>query len=136
MLTPDDRAFLGRPRIGFVTVSTADDDPPTTTPVWFECNDQSVQLFTGTTSTKARRVRQTGHASIIAANDVGEPEHWVSVEGRARVEEDGAFDLASRLAARYWDLSNPDLAAVVEAWRNAPLVRVVIAADRVRRHEE
>jgi len=38
---------------------------------------------------------------------VGERERWVSIAGSVTVELDGAHDLASRLAARYWDFDDP-----------------------------
>ena len=132
-LTDHDRRFLFGPRLGFLTV-----DPeggwPTPVPVWFTPGDQSVELFTGADSRKARRVRAVPRASLVAANNLGEPEHWVAVAGPARIEPDGAGDLAARLAERYWDPSDPARAATVEAWRSADLVSIVIEAERVTRH--
>ena len=37
-------------------------------------------------------------------HDLGERKRWVSVTGRTTVEDDGARELAVRLAVRYWDL--------------------------------
>ena len=65
---------------------------------------------------------------------MGERERWVSVAGRATVEADGAHDLCSRLAARYWDLDDPvradDLAAILADDQ----VRVVIHPDKTSRY--
>jgi hypothetical protein len=132
-LTDDDRAFLAGPRLGFLTV-----DPgggwPTPVPVWFEPLDQAVRLFTEAGSGKTRRLRAVPRASLVAANHVGEPEHWVAAEGPARIDPAGAGELASRLAARYWDLSDPALAATADGWRSADLVGIVIEAERVTRY--
>jgi hypothetical protein len=132
-LTEDDRTFLAGPRLGFLTVEP-DGGWPTPVPVWFEPTDQAVQLFTEAGSRKTRRLRAVPRASLVAANQVGEPEFWVAVEGPARIEPAGAGELAGRLAARYWDLSDPALAAVADSWRSADLVRIVIEAERVTRY--
>jgi nitroimidazol reductase NimA-like FMN-containing flavoprotein (pyridoxamine 5'-phosphate oxidase superfamily) len=134
-LTLRDRRFLDRPRLGFLTVA-APGRWPTPVPVWFETDEQSVQLFTFASSAKARRLRANPRASLVAANHVGEPEHWVAVTGPARIEPNGAHDLAARLAARYWDLSDPARAAALESWRSAPLVGIVIETERVTRYSE
>ena len=75
-----------------------------------------------------------GRTSLVAANAHGEAEHWVAVDGPVSVLPTGGFDLAARLAPRYWDVSDPGKAAAVEAWRGEDLVRIAIAADRVRRY--
>jgi hypothetical protein len=96
--------------------------------------DQTVELFTSPGSRKARRIAAVPRASLVAANQVGEPEHWVAVTGPARIAGAGAGELAGRLAARYWDLTDPALAATAEAWRSADMVRIVIEAERVTRY--
>ena len=132
-LTDDDRAFLAGPRLGFLTVDP-DGGWPTPVPVWFEPADQAVQLFTEADSRKARRLRAVPRASLVAANEVGEPEFWVAVEGPVRIDSEGAGDLAAELAGSYWDLSDPGLAAIADSWRSADLVRIVIEAECVRRY--
>jgi hypothetical protein len=81
-----------------------------------------------------RRLRDDPRASIVVAAPVGERERWVSVAGRTTVETDGAHDLITRLAARYWDLDDPvradDLAEILAAqW-----VRLVIHPETVGRY--
>lgn len=135
-LTAKDRQFLDRPRIGFLTVAPKD-EWPVPVPLWFERADNAVQLFTSRRSKKARRIQETPRASLLAANEVGEPEYWVAVTGPASIETDGANELAVRLAARYWDLDVPALAAVRDGWRSdESLVRVVIRAEQVTRYKE
>ena len=133
-LTADDLEFLGRPLHGFLTVAQGP-QPPQPRPVWFEATaDGTIQFFTGPDSLKIRRLRRDPRASIVVAAPVGERERWVSVAGRTTVETDGAHDLCSRLAARYWDLDDPvradDLAAILADDQ----VRVVIHPEAVHRY--
>jgi nitroimidazol reductase NimA-like FMN-containing flavoprotein (pyridoxamine 5'-phosphate oxidase superfamily) len=133
-LTADDLAFLGRPLHGFLTVAQGP-QPPQPRPVWFEATaDGTIQFFTAPDSLKIRRLRRDPRASIVVAAPVGERERWVSVAGRTTVETDGAHDLCSRLAARYWDLDDPvradDLAAILADDQ----VRVVIHPEAVHRY--
>jgi nitroimidazol reductase NimA-like FMN-containing flavoprotein (pyridoxamine 5'-phosphate oxidase superfamily) len=133
-LTADDLEFLGRPLHGFLTVAQGP-QPPQPRPVWFEATaDGTIQFFTAPDSLKVRRLRRDPRASIVVAAPVGERERWVSVAGRTTVETDGAHDLCSRLAARYWDLDDPvrtdDLAAILADDQ----VRVVIHPETVHRY--
>ena len=133
-LTTEDLEFLRRPLHGFLSVA-AGPVPPQPRPVWFEATDEgTIQLFTAPDSLKVRRLRRDPRASIVVAAPVGERERWVSVTGRTTVEPDGAHDLCTRLAARYWDLDDParadELAGILaEEW-----VRVVIHPEAVRRY--
>jgi hypothetical protein len=133
-LTDADREFLATPRLGFLTVAGGAGIPEPR-PVWFEVTeDGAVQLFSGATSPKVRRVRQDGRASLVAANAVGEPEHWISIAGSASVEEDGGRELAARLGPRYWDLDDPENAAALEGILAGDLVRIVIRPERISRY--
>src|SRR5688500_3880582 len=114
-LTVEDRAFLAKPRLGFLTVA-GDAGIPEPRPVWFEATDDgAVQLFSAATSPKVRRGRRGPRASLGAANAVGEPEFWVPISGTAAVEEDGGRELAARLGRRYWDRDAPDKAAALDS---------------------
>ena len=133
-LTADDLAFLGRPLHGFLTVAQGP-QPPQPRPVWFEATaDGTIQFFTAPDSLKIRRLRRDPRASIVVAAPVGERERWVSVAGRTTVETDGAHDLCSRLAARYWDLDDPVRAADLAAILADDQVRVVIHPEAVHRY--
>ncbi len=132
-LTAEDRAFLARPLHGFLTTA-AGPQPPRPRPVWFEATaDGTLQLFTAPDSVKVRRLRRDPRASLVVAAPVGERERWVSVAGRATIETDGAHDLASRLAARYWDLADPVRAGELAAILAADQVRIVLHPESVRR---
>lgn len=133
-LTADDLEFLGRPLHGFLTVAHGP-QPPQPRPVWFEATaDGAIQFFTAPDSLKIRRLRRDPRASIVVAAPVGERERWVSVAGRTTVETDGAHDLCSRLAARYWDLDDPVRAADLAAILADDQVRVVIHPEAVHRY--
>ncbi|WP_423463250.1 pyridoxamine 5'-phosphate oxidase family protein [Promicromonospora sp. MS192] len=133
-LTAADLEFLGRPLYGFLSVAGAA-EPPEPRPVWFEATAEgTVQLFTEAGSVKVRRLARDPRASLVVAAPVGERERWVSVAGPATVEADGAHDLASRLAARYWDLDDRDRARDLASILAGELLRVVIHPERVRRY--
>ena len=133
-LTAEDLEFLRRPLHGFLSVA-AGPVPAQPRPVWFEATaDGTVQLFTGPETLKVRRLRRDPRASIVVAVPVGERERWVSVAGSVTVEPDGAHDLASRLAARYWDLDDPARAADLAGILAEDQVRLVIHPETVHRY--
>ena len=133
-LTAADLALLRRPLHGFLTVA-AGPVPPQPRPVWYEvADDGTVQLFTGPDTLKVRRLRRDPRASIVVAAPVGEREHWVSVSGPVTVEADGAHELAERLAARYWDLTDPVRAQDLAGILAEDQVRLVLHPDAVSRY--
>ncbi len=133
-LTAEDLEFLGRPLHGFLSVAGAT-QPPQPRPVWFEATAEgTIQFFTEPDALKVRRLRRDPRASIVVAAPVGERERWVSVAGRATVEADGAHDLCSRLAARYWDPADRARADDLAAMLGAELLRVVIHPETVHRY--
>lgn len=134
-LTAQDLDLLRRPLHGFLSVA-AGPVPPQPRPVWFEVTDEgTIQLFTGPDTLKVRRLREDPRASIVVAAPNGERERWVSVAGRTTVEPDGGHELATRLADRYWDLSDPVRAADLAAMLADEQVRLVIHPETVRRFQ-
>lgn len=132
-LTAQDLEFLRRPLHGFLSVAGGP-LPPQPRPVWFEATAEgTIQLFTGPDTLKVRRLRRDPRASIVVAAPVGERERWLSVAGRITVEPDGAHDLCSRLAARYWDLDDPVRAAELAGMLAEDQVRLVIRPESVKR---
>lgn len=133
-LTPEDLQFLRRPLYGFFTVA-AGADPPQPRPVWFEATDEgTIELFTLADAAKVRRLRTDPRASLVVAAPVGERERWISVTGATTLESQGAQELATRLAARYWDLGDEAQAAELRGMLDAELLRVVIRPDKVARY--
>lgn len=133
-LTAEDLEFLARPLHGFLSVAGGT-QPPQPRPIWFEATDEgTVQFFTEPGSLKMRRLARDPRASLVVAAPVGERERWISVAGPTTVEADGAPDLASRLAARYWDLDDPARARNLAAILGGELVRVVIHPEAAYRY--
>ena len=133
-LTAEDLEFLGRPLHGFLSVAGGT-QPPQPRPLWFEATTAgTVQFFTEPGSLKMRRLERDPRASLVVAAPVGERERWVSVAGPTTVETDGAHDLASRLAARYWDLDDQTRARDLAEIHASEQVRVVIHPEAVYRY--
>lgn len=133
-LTAEDLEFLARPLHGFLSVAGGT-QPPQPRPLWFEATAEgTVQFFTEPGSLKIRRLARDPRASLVVAAPVGERERWISVAGSTTVETEGAPDLASRLAARYWDLDDPARARNLAAILGGELTRVVIHPEAVYRY--
>jgi hypothetical protein len=133
-LTESDRALLSRPLQAMITVAPAGDRWPAPRPVWFELTDaDEVQIFSFASTPRVARLREVPRASIVVAAPLGEPEQWVSLEGAVTVHEDGAYELADRLARRYY-ADEPAKLALLDDWRKADLVRIVVSAERVQRY--
>jgi hypothetical protein len=54
----------------------------------------------------------------LVTRSLGEPEEWVALDGTVRFRDEGAIELAERLAARYWDLADQSKAATLQSWRD------------------
>ncbi|XVV08713.1 pyridoxamine 5'-phosphate oxidase family protein [Actinoplanes sp. CA-131856] len=135
MFRDEDLALLARPLNAFLTVAPRGDRWPSPRPVWFELTaDGDLQLFSLPESPKVGRLRENPRASIVVAAPTGEPEHWVAVEGQATVHDDGANELALRLAERYWTWTDPEHDKLLTEWRTAPLVRIVLHPEKVSRY--
>jgi PPOX class probable F420-dependent enzyme len=109
--------FLADAKIAIL--ATPADGPPLAVPVWFEWSDGRARFFSSASSPKMKRLARDPRASLLVANPAGEPERWVLIQGAVEVSEDGGFDLAERLAHRYWDMSDAGHAQTVEDWRGA-----------------
>jgi PPOX class probable F420-dependent enzyme len=125
-------AFLAVTRLGMLS-TLSDDGAPVTVPVWFEWDGEVIRMFSGATSGKMRRIARDPRASLLVPNAVGEPEGWVAFDGRIEVRDDGAIELAERLAPRYWDMNRPDLRAELDGWRrNAASLRLLELRPAIR----
>lgn len=133
-LTPADRELLSRPLQAMVTVQPGSHRWPAPRPLWFELtNADAVQIFSFASTTRVARLREVPRASIVVAAPLGEPEQWVSLEGSVTLTTEGAYDLAERLALRYY-AGEPEKLAVLDDWRAAELVRIVFSPERVSRY--
>ncbi|MCW2529218.1 MAG: putative pyridoxamine 5-phosphate oxidase-related protein [Pseudonocardiales bacterium] len=133
-LTAHDQALLDRPLHGLLTIPAAAGRLPAPRPVWFELTaDGQLQLFSATSAQKVRRLEAEPKASLLAVRPTGEPEGWLSIEADVTLHHDGAADLASRLADRYWDMTEAAHRSAVEAWAVEDLTRIVLHPRRVTR---
>ena len=80
-----------------------------------------------------RRLRRDPRASLVVAAPVGERERWVSVAGRTTLEDDGVREFCSRLAARYWDLTDESRARDLESMPATDQVRIVLHVQSAHR---
>lgn len=126
-------AFLARPRLGMLLTNRAG-GAPIGIPVWFDWTGETVGMFAGRSSPKVGRLQRDPRASLLVANDVGEPEAWVAFDGSVAIEDPGGVDLATRLAARYWDLNDPDRRAVLDSWQQSPnaFCLLTLTPERIR----
>ena len=117
--------FLTETRLGVLS-TLRDDGAPISVPVWFEWDGSHARMFTTASSGKVARLARDARASLLVAARIDEPEAWVAFDGRIDIVEEGAGDLAERLAAKYWDLDDPDKRATVDMWRGAAAVLRVL----------
>ena len=133
-LTADDLEFLARPLHGPLSVA-AGPVPAEPRPVWFGVTgDGTVQLFTGPHTLEVCRLRRDPRASIVIVAPVGERERRVPVAGTVTIEPDGAHELASRLAVRYWELNDPTRAEDLAGILAEDQIRLVIHRQTVHRY--
>ncbi|MCH8162183.1 MAG: TIGR03618 family F420-dependent PPOX class oxidoreductase [Chloroflexi bacterium] len=126
-------AFLAETRIGIL--STAGEDGwPISVPVWFEWDGSHARVFTSAGSPKVGRLERDPRVSLLVVNNVGEQEYWVAIDGQVEVREEGAAELAKRLADRYWDMTDEEHKKTVDMWvaEGATLRLLEIVPTRIR----
>ena len=122
-------AFLRQTRIAKLVTLHADGSP-TVVPVWFDWDGAEARLFTSRKSPKVARIKRDPRVCLSVEEPVGVAEAWVTVEGRATVDEDGGMELARRLAARYY---TPERAAeALEGWERMADQWVVVRITPTR----
>ncbi|WP_308799415.1 pyridoxamine 5'-phosphate oxidase family protein [Agromyces silvae] len=126
--TDDDLEFLTRPLYLFFTAVPDGDRLPAPRPVWYELGeDGGLEMFSGASTARIRRLRRDPRASVVVTAPVGEPEYWVAAEGHVTLQADGAQELATRLSKRYW------YPGVIEEWGGMDLIRLTFTPTRVQR---
>ena len=114
-MTPTQRdSFLQETRIAKLATLN-NDGSPTIVPVWFEWDGATAALFTHKSSPKVARMRLHPSVALSVEEGVGVPEAWVTIEGTATVESGGGWDLANRLAQRYYTAEKNR--TVLPAWK-------------------
>jgi pyridoxine/pyridoxamine 5'-phosphate oxidase len=134
MFTASDRELLTRPLHALLTIAPGIGRLPAPRPVWFELTDAGlVQFFSVTGSLKVRRLEAEPRASLVVVRPPEEPEGWLSIEANVTIHGDGATELASRLADRYWDMTQTEHRSAVAAWATDDLKRIVLNPYRITR---
>ena len=108
--------FLSTPRFAMLATNRRE-GTPITVPVWFEWDGSVVRMFAAANSPKVRRLRNDPRASILVTNHLDEGECWVAFDGEVSISDSGGFELAERLAPKYWDLEDPERRDMLELWR-------------------
>ena len=124
-------AFLQETRIAKLATLN-EDGSPNVIPVWYEWDGAIARLFTTRTSAKVRRIRRDPRVALSVEDGVGAPEAWVTIEGVATVDETGGWELARRLAARYYDEARA--AETLASWARieGEWVTIRITPSRIR----
>jgi PPOX class probable F420-dependent enzyme len=130
-MSPDARdAFLAEPRIAKLCYLRSDGSP-TVIPIWFEWDGSEARAFTSRRSPKIGHIEADPRVALSVETATGEPEAWVTIEGTASLEE-GGWELAQRLAPRYYDEERAQQA--LASWKASAdqWVTVRIKPDRIR----
>ena len=129
--------FLSEPRYGILNTLRSDGSP-IGVPVWFDWDGEKIRVFTSVVSPKIKRLQADPRASLLVVNHPTEEESWVSFDGSALIREEGGFELAEKLASRYWDLSDPKRRETLELWRKAAAaLRVLeLRPERIRSYKD
>ncbi len=117
MTDAERETFLRPPRLGMLATLRRDGSP-VAVPIWFEWDGSAARMFTNVDSAKVNRLKRDPRASLLVANSLGEKETWVAFDGRVAIKSDGGYELAEKLAKRYWgDLSQPERKRTMDEWR-------------------
>jgi nitroimidazol reductase NimA-like FMN-containing flavoprotein (pyridoxamine 5'-phosphate oxidase superfamily) len=110
--------LLDKTRLG-ILISNRQDGTPVGVPIWFDWDGEVIRFFSTKTSQKIKRLTRHSHASLLVTNNVGEPEAWVAFDGEVSVHQSGGIELAEKLAAAYWDLTDQKYAERLASWQAA-----------------
>lgn len=118
-------------------IQTRSNGSPIGLPVWYDWTGKELKMFAAEDSHKVERARRAPTASVVVVNNVDEPSGWVAFDGDLVVRQGEGFGLASDLAARYLDLSDPVSAQMLDEWSQFPeaFCQLVMVPDRVRTGE-
>jgi len=125
-------AFLREVRIAKLATQTAG-GAPTVVPVWFEWDGVTARVFSSRSVQKVRNIQRDNRVALTVEEAVGVPEAWVTIEGTAAILDEGGFELASRLAPRYY--GEPKASETLKQWARAGdayWVLIEITPTRIR----
>lgn len=117
--------LLDDTRIG-ILITTKRDGMPIGIPVWFDWDGETIRCFAERSSKKMKRLARDSRASLLITNNVGEPEAWVAFDGEVTVKDEGAIELAEKLAGQYYDLADEEYAQRLASWKASPEAFVLL----------
>jgi len=126
-------AFLAETRVATLSYLTRS-GAPFSVPVWFEWDGTCAHIFADDYSMKVRSLSRDPRACLLVPRPAGEREEWVAIDGTITIKERGGFELAERLARRYWDLTDDYYSAALDEWRQAAesFVKLELVPSKIR----
>jgi PPOX class probable F420-dependent enzyme len=115
--------FLDNPFVGTVTTLRTDGSPHTTV-VWVDRENGQVSFNTALGRAKVRHLTHDPRVSLTVV-DPEDPYRWLSISGRAELDEEGADAQIDRLAKKY-------LGKDEYPWRSAHERRVTVRIEPER----
>lgn len=120
--------FLTDLHVGVLSVATSDGRPPASVPIWYDYVDGLIRINTGSSSRKARLIREAGALSRVVQREEP-PYQYVTVEGSVVDTLDPApRDIAETIAIRY--LGDEGGRAFVAAMEDSHSVIFLVRPDR------
>ena len=124
--------FLAEPHVGVLSVSSDDDRPPLTVPVWYGYEPGgNLTFFTGTQGRKARKTRLIDRAGVLSLSVQRQefPYRYVSVEGTV-IREDRPQSAEQMLAVARRYLPEEAAQGFVKAELGRPSSELVLFTVR------
>jgi PPOX class probable F420-dependent enzyme len=129
-MTQDERdEFLKGTWIAKLATLNADGSP-NIVPVWYEWTGSDVLLFTTRGTAKVRRIERDSRVALSVEAPAGAMEAWVTIEGTASIEAEGAWDLILRLTPKYYDAERA--ADTLQSWEQIKDDWVLIRITPIR----
>ncbi len=129
-------AFLAQRRYGILTTLRRD-GAPASLPVWYEWDGTTLRMFCHEASGKLKRLNHDARATVLVVNNPGEPENWVSFDGRIAIRSEGGLELAECVFDRYYPAGD-GRRSVLDSWRKMKdeWRLLELTPDAIRVHEE
>ncbi|MEW5812374.1 MAG: pyridoxamine 5'-phosphate oxidase family protein [Actinomycetota bacterium] len=120
--------FLADLHVGVLSVAASGGRPPASVPIWYDYVDGLIRFNTGSSSRKARLIREAGTVTLVAQREEP-PYQYVTVEGTVVDTLDPApRDIAEAIAIRY--LGDEGGRAFVASMEDSPSIVFLVRPDR------
>ncbi|OMC32001.1 pyridoxamine 5-phosphate oxidase [Mycobacterium colombiense] len=121
--------FLAAKHVGVLSVAATEGRPPASVPIWYDYTPGgNVRIMTGTSSRKARLIKQAGAVTLVVQREEP-PYQYVVVEGTVvETTQPAPADLQESIAIRY--LGEEGGRAFVRSMEGVEEVLFTIRPDR------